>query len=191
MGGQIKKWTSHKNVYIVSYALKVSVNSVTCLFVVQVKKIHLSLWTGLTVNIHMSTKTCVTGNNLILRKALVLRRGALSLKNVRRCTLSACDAVFRTRSRPPWRRRGSPSLRGRGSRRLTSGGASRSASAQTAGSRTWWVPHAATRGPHQGHIFQRVFLLYSFWLLISKVVAISLFSKISIINLLYQLGLQV
>ena len=27
--------------------------------------------TGLTVNIHVSTKTCVTGNNVMLRKALL------------------------------------------------------------------------------------------------------------------------
>ena len=40
-------------------------------------------------------------------------------------------------------------------------------------------------------IFSSEFLLYSFWLLITKVVVIILLIKISIINLLYQLGLQV
>ena len=34
-----------------------------------------SLSTGLTVNIHVSTKTCVTGNNVILHKALQQEKG--------------------------------------------------------------------------------------------------------------------
>ena len=49
-----------KTIDIVSYALEVSVNDVTCAFAVH----------GLTVNIHVSTKTCVTGNNLALHKAM-------------------------------------------------------------------------------------------------------------------------
>ena len=56
------KQRSPKTIDIVSYALKVSGNGVTCVFVVLLgsKKKHLkSLWTGLTVIIHMSTKTIV------------------------------------------------------------------------------------------------------------------------------------
>ena len=49
-----------------------SVNGVTCVFVVhfRVTKHIVSFLTGLTVNIHVSTITCVTGNNLVLHKAL-------------------------------------------------------------------------------------------------------------------------
>ena len=50
----------------------VIVNGVTCVFVVHFRSsdTFLRLENGLTVNIHVSTKTCVTGNNLILHKAL-------------------------------------------------------------------------------------------------------------------------
>ena len=63
---------SSKTIDIVSYALKVSVNGVTCVFVVHFRSsvTFYSLQTGLTVNIHVSIKTCVTGNNCILHKAL-------------------------------------------------------------------------------------------------------------------------
>ena len=63
---------SSKTIDIVSYALKVSENGVTCLFVVHFRSSDTfkSLSTGLTVNSHVSTKTCVTGNNFILHKAL-------------------------------------------------------------------------------------------------------------------------
>ena len=49
-----------KTVDIVSYALKVSENYVTCVFVVHFRSSDTfnSLQTGLTVNIHVSTKTC-------------------------------------------------------------------------------------------------------------------------------------
>ena len=77
IGGRVKKWRSKKSsktTYIVIYALKVSVkiNGVTCVFVVHFRSSDTleSVWIGLTVNIHVSTKTCVTGNNVILRKAL-------------------------------------------------------------------------------------------------------------------------
>ena len=57
MGGRVKnegaKKRSSKTIDIVSYALKVGENGVTCVFVV-----------------HVSTKTCVTGNDVILHKAL-------------------------------------------------------------------------------------------------------------------------
>ena len=33
---------------------------------------HVIMETGLTINIHVSTKTCMTGNNVILHKALVV-----------------------------------------------------------------------------------------------------------------------
>ena len=63
---------SSKTIDSVTYALKVSVNGVTCVFVVHFKSSRTfeSLYTGLTVNIHVSTKTCVTGNNLVLDPAL-------------------------------------------------------------------------------------------------------------------------
>ena len=50
-----------------------SENGVTCVFVVHFRPSDAfkSLSTGLTVNIHVSTKTCVTGNNFILHKALL------------------------------------------------------------------------------------------------------------------------
>ena len=55
MGKKIKEQRkSSKTIDIVSYALKVTVNSVS-----------------LTVNIHVSTKTCVTGNNFTPHKALI------------------------------------------------------------------------------------------------------------------------
>ena len=64
---------SSKTIDIVSYALKVSENGVTCMFVVHFRSSDTfkSLSTVLTVNIHVSTKTCVTGNNCILHKALL------------------------------------------------------------------------------------------------------------------------
>ena len=62
---------SSKTIDIVSYALnlKVSENGVTCVFVVHFRSSD-TFKSGLTVNIHVSTKTCVTGNNVILHKAL-------------------------------------------------------------------------------------------------------------------------
>ena len=63
---------SSKTIDIVSYALKMSVNDVMCVLVAHFRSSGTfeSLQTGLTVNIHVSTKTCVTGNNFILHKAL-------------------------------------------------------------------------------------------------------------------------
>ena len=57
-----------KTIDFVSYALKVSVNGVTCVSVVHFRSSDTfeSLSTGVTVNIHVFTKTCVTGNNFIL-----------------------------------------------------------------------------------------------------------------------------
>ena len=62
-----------KTIDIVSYALKVSENGVTCVFVLcsPFQVIRHVLKFVLTVNIHVSTKTCVTGNNVMLHKALV------------------------------------------------------------------------------------------------------------------------
>ena len=59
MGGRVKKLRSKKNFYetidIVSYALKVSVNGVTCVCSpFQVQNIHLKFKAGLTDNIHMT-----------------------------------------------------------------------------------------------------------------------------------------
>ena len=64
---------------IVSYVLKVSVNGVICVLSDHQAQFE-SMQTSLTVNIHVSTKTCVTGNNVILLEALVspLPRGVLS-----------------------------------------------------------------------------------------------------------------
>ena len=63
---------SSKTIDIVSYALKVSVNGVICVFVAHFRSSGTSesSSTCLTVNIHVSTKTCVIGNNFILHKAL-------------------------------------------------------------------------------------------------------------------------
>ena len=63
-----------QNHSFVSYALKVSESGVTCVFVVHLSSSDTfkSLQTGLTVNIHVSTKTCVTGNKFILHKALAI-----------------------------------------------------------------------------------------------------------------------
>ena len=63
---------SSKTIDVVSYVLDVSVNGVTFVFVVyfRASDIFLTLKTGLIVNIHVSTKTCVTGNNLVLHEAL-------------------------------------------------------------------------------------------------------------------------
>ena len=63
---------SSKTIKTVSYALDVTVNGVTCVFVVHFRSSDTfkSLYTGLTVSIHVSTKTCVTGNNLARHKAL-------------------------------------------------------------------------------------------------------------------------
>ena len=60
-----------KTIDIVSFASKVSVNGVTF----QVIRHILNLLTGLTVNIHVSTKACVTGNNMVLNKALLMLYG--------------------------------------------------------------------------------------------------------------------
>ena len=67
-----RKKMSSKTIDIVIYALKVSVYGVICVFVAHFRSSGTfeSLQTSLTVNIHMSTKTCVTGNNFILHKAL-------------------------------------------------------------------------------------------------------------------------
>ena len=77
MGGRVKmkegaKKRSSKIIDIVSYALKVSVNGVICVFVAHFwsSGTFESLKTALTGNINVSTKTCVTGNNFILHKAL-------------------------------------------------------------------------------------------------------------------------
>ena len=74
MGGQVENAQnrSSKTIDIVSYALKVSVNGVIRVFVALFRSSGTfeSLETSLTVNIHVSTKTCVTGNILILHKAL-------------------------------------------------------------------------------------------------------------------------
>ena len=76
MGGWVKmkeQRKSSKTIYIVRYALKVSVNGVICVFVAYFRSSGTfeSLLTSLTVNIHVSTKTCVTGNNFIMHKALI------------------------------------------------------------------------------------------------------------------------
>ena len=49
-----------------------SINGVTCVFVAHFRSSGTSesLYTSLTVNIHVSTKTCVTGSNFILHKSL-------------------------------------------------------------------------------------------------------------------------
>ena len=72
--GWVKNVGAKKTMDIGSYALKVSVNGVICVFVAHFRSsgISESLSTSLTVNIHVSTKTCVTGNNFILHKALGL-----------------------------------------------------------------------------------------------------------------------
>ena len=64
----MSKKRSSKTIDIVSYALKVGENGVTCVFVVHFRPSD--TFKSLTVNIHVSTKTCVTGNNLILHKAV-------------------------------------------------------------------------------------------------------------------------
>ena len=63
-------------IYIISYALEMNLKlMVSRVFVVHFQVIrHIFMFvnsTGLTVKIHVSTKTCVTGNNLILSKALI------------------------------------------------------------------------------------------------------------------------
>ena len=59
---------------IVSYALKVGVNCVTCVSIVHFRSSGTfeSLYAGLTVNIHVTLcpPKRVTGNNLFLHKAL-------------------------------------------------------------------------------------------------------------------------
>ena len=83
MGRQLYGWMGKKmkeqkkvskTIDIVSYALKVSVNGVICVFVAHFRSSGTSesSQTSLTVNIHVSTKTCVTGNNFILHKALIV-----------------------------------------------------------------------------------------------------------------------
>ena len=61
-----------KTIDIVSYAVKVSGNGVICVFVAHFRSSDTfeSLQISLTVNIHVSTKTCVTGSNFILHEAL-------------------------------------------------------------------------------------------------------------------------
>ena len=57
----------------VSYALEVSVNDVTCVFVVHFRAsdtFSRTFVNWLNSYIHVSTKTCVTGNNLVLHTAL-------------------------------------------------------------------------------------------------------------------------
>ena len=61
---------SSKTIYIVSYALKVSVNGVTCVLVIVAISGYQTYFD--VFNIHVSTKTCVTSNNLILHKALTV-----------------------------------------------------------------------------------------------------------------------
>ena len=80
---------SPKTIDIVSYALEVSVNGVTCVLVFHFKSSDTfeSLQTGLTVHIHVSTKTCVTGNNLVLHKALCVV-----------CGMAWCDVTCRLSS---------------------------------------------------------------------------------------------
>ena len=82
VGRQVKKGAkkSSKTIEIISYALEVYINGVICVFVAHFRSSGTfeSLETGLAVNIHVFTKTCVTGNNFILRKALctnVKRKG--------------------------------------------------------------------------------------------------------------------
>ena len=64
MGGRVKNDGTikglPKTIDIVSYALEVSVNGVTCVFVVHFRSSDTfeSLKIGLAVNIHVSTKTC-------------------------------------------------------------------------------------------------------------------------------------
>ncbi|KAK2170461.1 hypothetical protein NP493_1154g00024 [Ridgeia piscesae] len=55
---------SSTTVDIVNYALKVSENGVTCVC----SPFQFVNW--LNSNIHVSSKTCVTGNNFILHKAM-------------------------------------------------------------------------------------------------------------------------
>ena len=76
MGGWVEKWRSQKRssktINIVSYALKVSVNGVTRVFVVHFRSLDTFKVCRLsfTVNIHVSTKTCVTDNKFVLHEAL-------------------------------------------------------------------------------------------------------------------------
>ena len=60
MGGRVKKWSKKGSttIDVVSYALEVSVNGVTCVFLVHFRSsdTFFILSTGLTVNIHVSTK---------------------------------------------------------------------------------------------------------------------------------------
>ena len=66
------KKRSSKTLDIISYALKVSENGASGVFVAHFRSSNTfyNFSTGLAVNIHVSTKTCVTGNNFILHKAL-------------------------------------------------------------------------------------------------------------------------
>ena len=62
-----------KTTDIVSYALEVSVNGVTCVcspFPVIIHILKLVNWLNCAVNFHVS-KTCVPRNNLVLHKALL------------------------------------------------------------------------------------------------------------------------
>ena len=73
MGGKVnilkKRKRCSKTKDIVSYALEVSVNGVTCVCSWSISG-HQTHFKGLKVNIHVSTKTCVIGNNLVLHHAL-------------------------------------------------------------------------------------------------------------------------
>ena len=91
-----KKKKASKTIDIVSYALKVSVNGVICVFVAHFRSSGTleSSSTGLTVNIHVSTKTCATGNNFILHKALVrVHVNVFVQVCVRTCVVCVCVHV--------------------------------------------------------------------------------------------------
>ena len=74
-----------------------SENGVICVFVVHFMSLDTFtiLKTGLTVNIHVSTKTCVTGSNFILHKAppwqdLQCHSAAVSMPGHQTFVLSFC-----------------------------------------------------------------------------------------------------
>ena len=77
-GGRVKKLRSKnrssKTIDIVSYASKVSVNGITCVLVVHFRSSDTfkvcKLAQQLTFTFLVSTKTCVTGNNVVLHKAV-------------------------------------------------------------------------------------------------------------------------
>ena len=65
---------SSKTIDIVSYALKVSVSDVKCVFVAHFRS---SDTFESLINIHASTKTCVTGNHFILQYSNSVREPCL------------------------------------------------------------------------------------------------------------------